>query len=170
MAGMGGLKRVLVSQPWLVGGVYGLALVFFALPFVGGSPPSYSMFTVSSAPASLACFLLVPAGLTVAEASTFLAAPLQWMLLAALAGRRGWRRWLFVLWVVAHYLFAAVTVLTEYSSGWRVLRYEGPALPAAAAWVALYVCGQVFVWWRFLTASARVRGVGGDTADVVGAG
>jgi hypothetical protein len=165
-AGAGGLKRFLVSQAWLAGGVYGLALVFFALPFVGGSPPSYSMFVVASAPASLACFLLAPAGLAVAEASTFVAAPLQWMLLAVLAGRGGWRRRLFVSWAVAHYLFVAVVVLTEYSSGWHVLRYEGPAVPAAAAWAALYVCGQVLLWWRFFTAPAR-RGAG--TAGAVGA-
>ena len=135
-------RRAIVGA--VVGFAYGSVLAFLSLLAGGAGHGSWVPFLLSSAPFGVLLFF----GDFGFYAAFFGGAPVVWATFGALlapSGRAKWRRLTQVL-ALLHYAsgLALVSATTGYSplaSIWRVLAMM-------LVWAAVYLVGQVALWWR----------------------
>jgi hypothetical protein len=139
-------KRAIVGA--VVGFAYGSILSFLSLGAAGAGHGSLIPFYLSSAPLGVLRFF-GEAGFYVAFVA---GAPVVWATFGALiapSGRAKWRRLIQVL-VLLHYasglaLIAATGGLDELAYVERLLRTTPEFI---VLWAAVYLVGQVALWWR----------------------
>ena len=139
----------------VAGFAYGSILACMSFLALGAGHGSSVPFFLSSAPLGVLGLFGEPGF----YAAVFGGAPVVWATVGALvapAGRAKWRRLTQVL-ALLHYasglaLIAATTGLDELGYMERLLRIEPEFV---ALWAAVYVTGQVALWWRASRRSER---------------
>ena len=136
----------------VVGFAYGSILALMSFLALGAGHGSSVPFFVSSAPLGVLGFFGEPGF----YAAVFGGAPVVWATFGALvapAGRAKWRRLTQVL-ALLHY--ASGLALIAATRGLDELGYLERLEPEfVALWAAVYVVGQVALWWRASRRSER---------------
>jgi hypothetical protein len=146
-------KRAIVGA--VVGFAYGSILAYLSFLAMGAGHGSFLPFFLSSAPLGVLGFF----GDFGFYAALFGGAPLVWTTFGALVAPSSRAKWLRLTQVLAlsHYasglaLIAATTGLSELARLARVLRLSPEFI---VPWAAVYLVGQVALWWRASTPSER---------------
>jgi hypothetical protein len=132
----------------VIGFAYGSILALLSLLAMGAGHGTWIPFLLSSAPLGVLVFF----GEFGFHAAVFGGAPVVWATFGALVARSGRAKRLKLAQVLAllHYvsglvLIAATTGLGEFAFVERLLRITPEFI---AVWAAVYLVGQVALWWR----------------------
>jgi hypothetical protein len=150
------IKRAIVGA--VLGFTYGLVLAFLSLAAAGAGHGTWIPFLLSSAPFGVLVFF----GDFGFDAAFNWGAPVVWATFGALVAPSGRAKWLRLTQVLAalHYAsgLALIAATTGYGELAHLVRPERLSPEIMLVWAAVYLVGQVTLWWR-----ASRRGERGPT-------
>jgi len=135
-------RRAIVGA--VVGFAYGSVLAFLSFLAMGAGHGSWVPFLLSSAPFGVLVFF----GDFGFHAALIGGAPVVWATFGALLAPSGRAKRLRLTQVLALLHYASGLALIAATTGYDELRYLGRVLEMMLVWAAVYLAGQVILWWR----------------------
>lgn len=128
---------------WIVGLLYGLLLTVFGVFAANAGHGTYVLIGIFSAPFGL-----------LGTRASFLGAIILWLMMGLLLG--AFRKKLFLLAIVTHYVGIALLLNTDSFGDWQ---YFEQALESNATSIflglAIYIGGQLAMWLRYAMSSTE---------------
>ncbi len=135
-------RRAIVGA--VVGFAYGSVLAFLSLLAGGAGHGTWVPFLLSSAPFGVLVFF----GDFGFYAAFIGGAPVVWATFGALLAPSGRAKWLRLTQVLALLHYASGLALIAATAQYDELAYLARVLEVMLVWAAVYLAGQVALWWR----------------------
>jgi hypothetical protein len=134
-------RRAIVGA--VVGFAYGSVLAFLSFLAMGAGHGSWVPFLLSSAPFGALVFF----GDFGFHAALIGGAPIVWATFGALLASSGRAKWLRLTQVLVLLHYASGLALIAATTGYDELGYLARVRELMLVWAAVYLVGQVVLWW-----------------------